>query len=283
MNVLKVYRSLDPEQKRILAEKKVELNRPIADLIALLKPIAACDTVADKARTPLGCSCAAFIVATIVLAIVASNTGPSWSPAAVIVVGLVLIIATAWLFNWTRRIDVSNNMRQFALPALTLMKEDFGPTTPVHVSLDLRSPTDDAKKISESKPYKKGAYHKIIDSIFVDRWITFAGVMTDGTKLEYRITDKIRERKKTKKNARGKYKTKTKYRKVTEVEVEVGMRNKTYAVDQSAGDVKAGDKRNVVHVEHRMRSDSIEPIPVNALLDVIAGIYRNARPAGKEA
>jgi ribosome-associated translation inhibitor RaiA len=283
MNVLKVYRSLDPEQKRILAEKQVDLNRPVAELLTLLKPIAACDTVADKARTPLGCSCAAFIVATIGLAIFASNTGPSWSPMAVIVVGLVLIISTAWLFQWTRKIDVSNNMRQFVVPALTLMKDDFDPTTPVHVHLDLRAPTDDAKKISESKPYEKGVYHKIIDSVFVDRWITFEGVLTDGTKLEYRITDKIRERKKTKRNARGKYKTKTKYRKVTEVEVEVGLRNKTYAVDKSAGDVTAGPKRNVVHVEHRMRSDSIEPIPVDALLDVIAGIYRNARPAGKEA
>lgn len=284
MNVLKVYRSLDSEQKRILADKQVDLNRPMAELLTLLRPVASCDRVADKARTPLGCTLALVVVLTIVLTIVLSNVGPPWSPILMLLLGAALFVATLLLFLWTRKIDVSNNMREFVLPALAVLKDDFDPKQPVHVHLDLRSPTATDKRKSESEPYKQGAYYKIIDSIYVDPWMTFAGVLSDGTKLSWSITDTIRERKKTKRNPRGKIKTKTKYRKVTEVEVEVGLKKKTYAVSQTVdGEIVAGDKRDTVRVTQRHRSDSIDPITPRALIDAVAGVYRNTRPAGKEA
>jgi hypothetical protein len=284
MNVLKVYRSLDAEQKRILAEKQVDLHRPMSELLALLKPIAFCDRVADKARTPLGCTIALVIIATIVLTIVLANVGPPWSPMLMLLLGAAVFGATLWLFLWTRKIDVSNNMREFVLPALAVLKEDFDPKQPVHVHLDLRSPTTTEKRKSESEPYKHGVYYKIIDSIYVDPWMTFDGVLSDGTKLSWSITDTIRERKKTKRNPRGKIKTKTKYKKQTEIEVEVGMKKKTYAVGTVAdAEVEAGDKRDVVRVTQRHRTASIDPISPRALIDAVAGVYRNARPATKEA
>ena len=43
MKVWTAYRSLGTEQKQILRDKKVELNRPIDVVLALLKPLAACD------------------------------------------------------------------------------------------------------------------------------------------------------------------------------------------------------------------------------------------------
>lgn len=283
MNVLKVYRSLDAEQKRILANKQVDLNRPVADLLALLKPIASCDRVADKARTPLGCTIALSIVVTIVLIIVAANIDSGVLFIGGLLAGGAVAIGSLFLFLWTRKIDVSNNMREFVLPALAVLKEDFDPKTPVHVRLDLRSPTSTEKRKSESEPYKHGVYYKVIDSIYVDPWMTFDGVLSDGTKLSWSITDTIRERKKTKKNPRGKIKTKTKYRKQTEVEVEVGMKKKVYALGRVEGEIEAGDKRDIVRMTHRVRSDSIDPISPRALIDAVAGVYRNARPATKEA
>src|SRR5687767_8194748 len=111
MNVLKVYRSLNGEQKQILADKKADLNRPVAELLALLKPIAGCDRIADKARTPLGCTFALMIVVVIAFAIAWANVGP------IMIVPLLLAIAilvgSAMLFFWTRKIDVSNNLREF--------------------------------------------------------------------------------------------------------------------------------------------------------------------------
>jgi len=283
MSVLKVYRSLDAEQKRILAEKQVDLNRPIAELLTLLKPIAACDRVADKARTRLGCTFGAGIVLTIILTFFVAGNFGGLAAIAVLLIGLTIIIGSGWLWFWTKKIDLSNNMRDFVLPVLSVIREDVDSNEPVHVKLDLRSPTSDAKRTSKSDPYKSGAYYKVIDSMYVDPWMEFEGALTDGTKLSWRITDTIRERQKTKRNPRGKIKTKTKYAKKSDIEVAVGLRNKTYAIGSDAGDVKSGDKRNTVQMYHRHRSASLDPIPTEALIGLITAVYSKTRPAGKEA
>lgn len=280
MNVLTLYRSLDAEQKRILREKQVDLNRPVDDLLKLLNPLASCDKVADKARTPLGCTFGLAIVAAIVLCFVLP--WPALAVPLVLVVAIVLI--TGFLFFWTRRVDLSNNLREFVLPVLTLFREDIDPRHPFHMKLDLRSPLSKAKKTGESAPYKRGAYHKIIDSTYVDHWMTAEGVLVEGTRLWWSITDSIRERKKTKKNPRGKYKTKTKYTKKTKIEVEVGLQKSSYELQGNAGDkVKAGDKRNAVQIARRQRADSLDALPPRALIDIITGVYQHARRVRKEA
>ncbi len=282
MNVLKVYRSLSGEQKQILADKKVELNRPVAELLATLKPIAGCDRIADKARTPLGCTFALMIVIVIAFAIAWANVGP------IMIVPLVLAIAvmvgSAWLFFWTRKIDVSNNLREFVLPVLTVFREDIAPDQPVRVSLDLRSPTSPEKRTTDGEPYKQGVYYKVVDSLYRDEWMNAEAVLVDGTRLRWNIVDEIRERKKTNKNPRGKIKTKTKYRKKTEIEIEVGMKKKIYAIEAPQdAEVKSGEKRDAIRMTREVRTDSLDPIVPRALIDAIADVYRNARPAKKEA
>jgi uncharacterized membrane protein YkoI len=114
--------------------------------------------------------------------------------------------------------------------------------------------------------------------------MTAAAVFVDGTKVRWSVTDEVRERRKTKKNARGKYKTKTKYRKKTDIEVEVGLLKKAYAVTaEAAGEVSIDDKRTKVRLEREIRSDSLEPLDPKALIDVVADVYRNTRRPVKEA
>jgi hypothetical protein len=284
MNVLTAYRSLGAEQKQILRDKKVDLNRPIDEILALLKPLAACDKVADKSRTKMGCSFGLGIVVTIGLAIFLSNVG--WSALTLLVIALVAatVITLGVLYFFTRRIDLSNNFRDFALPVLTVFREDFDAAKPLHLRLSLDGPTTKAKKTAETPVYKKGAYHKIIDTTYVDPWMTAAAVFVDGTKVWWSVTDEVRERKKTKKNARGKYKTKTKYRKKTDIEVQVGLLKKSYAVTAAAaGEVSIDDKRTKVRLEREIRSDSLEPLDPKALIDVVADVYRNTRRPVKEA
>jgi hypothetical protein len=280
MNVLTLYRSLDAEQKRILREKQVDLNRPVDEVLTLLKPLATCDAVADKSRTPLGCTFALAILAAVILSVVMP-----WPALAIpLVLVAAVVCGTGFLFFWTRRVDLSNNLRQFVIPVLTLFREDIDSKRPFHVKLDLRPPLSKAKKTGESAPYKHGAYHKVIDSTYVDHWMTAEGVLVEGTRVWWSITDAIRERKKTKKNPRGKYKTKTKYAKKTKIEVEVGLQKKVYALQGNAGDrVKAGEKRNDVQIQRRQRSASLDAIEPRALIDIIAGVYQHARRVRKEA
>src|SRR5215212_7799132 len=103
------------------------MNRPIGPLLEFLKPLGACDAMADKVRTKLGCTFALSIVVAIVLAILFSNLG--WNPITILVMAAVLvaIVGGGVLWGWTRGIDVSNNFRQFALPVLTVLREDFDP------------------------------------------------------------------------------------------------------------------------------------------------------------
>jgi len=283
MNVLSAYRSLNAEQKRILTEKQVDLNRPVDELLSLLKPLAACDAIADKSRTRLGCTAGLALVLMIPLLIVLGNVGAAlgWIAFGVL---LTVGVGALWLYLWTRRIDLSNNFREFILPVLSVFREDIDPAHPVHLRLDLSPPTAKPKMQSQSEPYNRGVYYKIIDKIFVDRWMTAETVLVDGSRLSWSIKDEIRERSKTKKTARGKIKTKTKYRKKTDIEVELGLRTKTYEVDAPAqGEIKRGEKRNTVRLEREERSDSLNPIAPAALIDVITDIYRKARPAKKEA
>jgi len=281
MDAWKTYRSLSPEQKQILARKQLEIDRPVDELLALLKPLAACDTMANKAQTRFGCTFGLLVVVTVVGAILFSNLG--WSPVtlAAIVLCIAATVAAAWFWIWLRSVDVSNNLRSFVVPILALFREDIDPKTPVHLRLDLTQPTTAPKKTGESAPYKHGAYYKIVDTTYVDPWMSADTVLVDGTKLSWSVTDRIRERKKTKRNPRGKIKSKAKYRKITDLDVQLGLKTNTYAVADAK--VSRDGKRSKVAVQRSVRSDSLDPVDPRALIDAITDVYRAARLAAKEA
>ena len=284
MNVWTVYRSLGAEQKQILKDKKVDLERPVDELLALLRPLAACDKVADKSRTKMGCFFGLGIVLSIVLVIVLSNVG--WNPFTLLIlllfVGLVAALGAGYF--WMRMLDLSNNFRQFALPVLTVFREDFDAAKPIRLRMNLDSPTVESKKTGEGAPYKSGVYHKVIDKTFVDKWMTASAVFVDGTKVHWSVTDNVLERKKTKRNARGKYKTKTKYKKKTEIEVEVGLLKKSYALNPlGEGELTSDDKRNKVQLEREVRTPSLDPLDPKVLIDLVADVYRSTRRPVQEA
>ncbi|MGZ8781651.1 MAG: hypothetical protein ACXW31_17170, partial [Thermoanaerobaculia bacterium] len=106
-------------------------------------------------------------------------------------------------------------------------------------------------------------------------------VLVDGTKVSWSVTDRIRERKKTKRNARGKYKSKTKYTKKIDLDVQLALRTKTYAL--AGAEVSGDGKRSKVEVQRSLRTESLDPIDPRVLIDAIAEVYRAARPAKKEA
>lgn len=281
MDAWKTYRSLSAEQKQILSRKHLEINRPVDEILVLLKPLAACDAMANKVQTRFGCGFGLAVVATFALWIALSNVG--WSALTLAAIAAVVIITagTGWLYFWLRSIDVSNNLRSFAVPVLSLFREDIDPKQPIHFRIDLSKSTSAQKKTGESAPYKQGAYHKVIDTTYVDPWMSADAMLIDGTKLSWSVSDRIRERKKTKRNARGKYKTKTKYTKKTDVEVSLSLRTSRYAVADA--EVSADGKRSKVQVQRSVRSDSLEPADPRALIDAITDVYRNARPMKKEA
>ncbi|HVG22805.1 MAG TPA: hypothetical protein VND45_01515 [Thermoanaerobaculia bacterium] len=278
MNVLTAYRSLSAEQQRALREKRLEVNRPIGPLLDFLRPLAACDAMSDKARTKLGCT---FALSLGVLIFAAIFFASLWTTTATLVVGAlsVLMLLSGFFWRWTRSIDVSNNVRQFLLPVLTVLREDFDPQSPVHVRVDLSAPTAPAKKRGESAPYAKGGYYKVIDTTYVDDWVALDGILVDGTKLSWNVSDSIRERRKTKRNARGKHKTKTSHKKKSNIEVSMALRKKTYVLTATEGEVSGDEKRHSVRLTREVVTASLDPLDPRALLDLVADVFRSARPA----
>jgi hypothetical protein len=278
VNVLKTYRSLTAEQKQAISQKRIDMSRPIGDLLAFLKPIAACDALSDKVRTKLGCTFGIAIVALVVLIFVFMG---AWTGVKTIII-LAVAAIMSWsffLWRWTKSIDVSNNFRQFAIPVLTVLRDDFDPAQPVHLRIDLTGPTEKGKKRNETPPFKKGVYHKVVDSMYVDPWMTAEGHLVDGTKLSWEVTDTIRERSQTKRTARGKIKTKTKHKKKSSIDVSMGLRRKTYALAATEGEVSSDEKRHTVKLSRQVVTPSLDPIDPRALLDVVVDVFRAARPA----
>lgn len=280
MSVSEVYKSLNDEQRRVLLEKQVKMNRPIDETISFFKPLAACDKLGDKSRTKFGCGGAIAIIAIIPLLIMWGNdVYPAPVAIGLIVTAIVIAVLLLKRWSWLSKIDLSNNLRGVVLPILQLFREDIGREQPVQLELDLSSPTHKTKQKSKSEPYKAGVYYKVIDTFYVDPWMTGEALLTDGTRLRWSITDSIRERQKTKRNARGKHKTKTRYSKKTSIDVEVSLESKQYELGEvEAVKVIEGERKNRVRVNRRVKMDSLDPIHPREIVDLVANVYRGAQP-----
>jgi hypothetical protein len=225
-----------------------------------------------KGRTSLGCSIALLVVATFVTLLALPSPFRFLVPLVIIVVIFFLVKK----FTFATKLDISDNLGGFAVPMLKLLRDDFDPDQPVHVKLDLRDPTSKAKATGTGEPYKHGAYYKIIDTTYQDDWFSGEGVLADGSRFRWTLEETIRESKKSKKTPRGKYKTKTRYKKKASIDVELVLKKKTYDV---TGAAKESDKNATVRVSKKYVHPANEPIPLDPMLECMAGVYAAAKPA----
>lgn len=284
IGIWKAYSALTPEQKTVLEHKTVQGEYSPRALIEMLGPLAAFDKKSDSARVGVGCTGIVFVIVTGFLVCGNPFNGAlSW-----ILAGLTAIIA-AGLFVLVTKLstrDLSNNFRLVALPFFAVLQEDMEPGAKVNVNIDLSSPTSKEKLVRTSEPYEKGAYYKVVDSLFVDEWFDGSARLADHSVLHWEIAEEVTESKRTKRTARGKHKTKTKVHKRVRITVDVGLPSKVYAVDASVAPgtdagvrAKQGDKRTTLRVTRRLKVKSGDPIHPRVFLDLIADAYRRAMPA----
>jgi hypothetical protein len=232
----------------------------------------------------MGCTTAALFVLAFVLLIVAANVSPFLLvlPVAALGGAIYLLVTVLKL----KKLDLSNNFRQVAMPLFAVLKEDMEDGATLNVRLDLSPPTASPKKTGTGKPYKEGVYYKVVDTTFADHWFGGGARLADGSLLQWTIADDVVESARTKRTARGKHKTKTKYRKLTTISVDVALPKKEYSVAALPAEegekvrVKDGEKRTSLHLEKKVKSRSIDPIDPRAVFDAISEVYRRARPAG---
>jgi hypothetical protein len=247
---------LNAEQTRVIQMKEVSLKQPIDELIGILGPVAQWDAAGDTSRRNLGCGAGAALVAGIF------GLFAFWP------IGLLLIAAGGvLLFVWNQKKteDISDNLRKCAVPLLVALREDFG-SEPVEVKLDLRPPTSPAKQTSKEK------VDKVTTTIYSDPWMYGEGVLHDGSRLRWNVAETIVEKSYWKRGSSGKSKLKTKRKKRVEIEADLTLKAKTYGVE-------GGEKKQTLHGETKMKQDSIDPIPPDAIINVIANLYAQAKPA----
>jgi hypothetical protein len=271
MSLSSAYQSLTPDQKQILDNKSADLNLKVGELIELLDPVAKFDNMVGKGKASMGCSMVLLVIATIASLI--------FMPSPIRFIVPVLLIAVLFFvvrkFSLASRLDISDNLAGFAVPMLKLLRDDFHPEQPMHVKLDLRQPTAKEKCTGTEAPYKAGAYYKIVDTTYQDDWFSGEGVLTDGSRFRWTLQETIRESKKSKKVG-NKYKTKTKCKKKVWIDVDLVLKKKTYDV---AGAAKESDKNATMRVSKKFVHPANEPIPLDPMLEAVAGIYAAAKPA----
>jgi hypothetical protein len=274
---------LSPAQRAILANKRFSGVFTPEALLSQMRTLAAFDRSGDSGRKRAG-GWAIAAAGQVVLGLFASIW---FGKAAVAYALLMLVVAVALAIVWQRlrMVDISNNFAETALPFLAIVKQDMEPDQTLDVDIDLSPAVRRSKRGSVSKPYKRGAYTKIVDTIFHDPWFSGTARLADSSVLRWRVTDEVRRSKRTKRNPRGKYKFSTRHAKRSLVEIALSLPNRTYSVQDSRQRVArlavaTGDKRSTIRLGRKVKSRSLDPVDPRELIDLVSEAYGRAGPAG---
>jgi hypothetical protein len=275
----KAYRELDSQQKSFLKQKQLRSSRNLEDWIEFFSGIVDFDRQGDMLRLALIWFGVGMFPIGIVLAIA---TGSGQALLATWAVGVVILIFWMRL----RKIDVPEKVDRFILPWLVLLREDIARDTTLELAMDLRGNMATKKKLEALSGKRDIGGWKV--QVFHDNWFQGKTTLADGAKLQWDITDLLRQRKRSTTNARGKTKWKTKYKLRRTFDIHLAVRGKDYAIQASIPtssevrtDVKTGDRRSVI----RVRTGSVETKPDTTpeLVDLVQAVSQAygqiARPA----
>ena len=218
--------------------------------------------------------------------------GPVFA-AAVFVLWLIAVLALGAQRSRLARGDLPDLLSHTIVPLVALLREDIEPRTPLRLALDVRPCVRDETYVSATEPYKKGIYHKVVDTFHVQPWLLAELTLIDGSQVAIAATDHVRRRKQTKRNPRGKIKTKTKIAVKTDLRVTVRLRNEVWSYDGipvTGLEIKPGEHRTRMRVRRKRklpgrvlgwkeRTLPGQDVEARDLVDAVALAYKRARPA----
>ena len=194
-----------------------------------------------------------------------------------------------WARRYARKHDVPNGLRWFVVPLTLILREDQDPERPLALSIDLSGPQQPRKLVNTSPAYKKGAYHKVVDSFYADTWLRGHAHFADGADVHFTVVDHIRSSSKTKCSASGKTKRKTKNKKKSELTVTLSVPTRNYAPVAGGGrdvpkeSVKRGESRTTVKLSGTMPQPDAQAVPpIRMLLELISAAYERVEPARRK-
>ena len=156
--------------KRLLAHRVVDATLPPEEWLATLAELDAHDraVAVRRARAKrqfwlvfglgLGLVALGFVVTPVFAA-------------AVFVVWLIAVFALGARRSRLGRADLPELLSRTIVPLVALLREDIEPRTPLRLGLDVRQSVRDDNKVSATEPYKKGVYHKVVDTFHTQPWL----------------------------------------------------------------------------------------------------------------
>jgi hypothetical protein len=283
---LQTYQSLTPDQKIFVQEKRIEGSYTPEQWLVFFSKIAEYDSLRDASKgkfTGLGCGYVALTVASVIVGFLTLYLLPL---AFLLVIGMIFFFV--FFSKWRK--DVPNQLRQFIVPLLHILREEMKHKERMFLRVDLRGGTLAEKKYSDqlSPSAQRAQTHgsKIKEEYFANQWLAGSAKLADDTLLEWQIFERIRKREEGKKRTSGKYKTKTKHKIKTRVEASLIFKRQNYLIaksgvkdDKNKVEIKSGankDKINVRRVSVGAHLDAVTPL--SELLEAITCGYRNVKP-----
>lgn len=288
----RLYNSLTPDQKRIIAEKQIEGNYTPGEWLALLRQLAEYDRHGDAVRKvvkKIGCISGIMIFVTFII-------GAMLGLFFLFFIALIPAAAVLVLYIRKKRSDLPNKLRRFAVPLISILREEMEPGEPLHLRMDFRSGTIKEKETAYLGPGETKARYrhasnvmKIKETHYVNAWMEGRAQLAGGEILEWQITDNTRQRNITKRGSSGKTKFKTKYKVKTIIDARLQLPRSDYAImsggpSSNRGEkiaTRSGEKRNLIRVRRAIISSQVDPEPdIKEFLNLLAGAFKRVTLTG---
>ena len=287
LQTFRLFGQLSPAERETIVSGQFAGDFTPDALLDQMRTLATFDASNDKTRGRFAGLIAIFVLATIAALIMHNFAPPLLYPLAVVcaMIAIALIVLRRRLV----KVDISNNFREVALPFLALIKQDMDADQTVTVRIDLRAPTDAKKRRGTSQPYQRGAYTKIVDTTYEDRWFHGCAQLADGSRLRWDVVDEVCESQRTKRSRSNKSKTKTRHIKRSTIAVALTVANKVYGVNEGLASnrhkvaVQHGAKRRIIKLTRKLKNKSLDPIDPTVLIDAVSSAYKRVSAPARSA
>lgn len=287
VEALRAYRGLSPMGRRLVRTKRLSGAYKPGLWLRVLKRTSRFDEHADKLRRMCAIVAAVGLVAILVslgaLMATAGVEQPLWVMVGLGVGGIALLVfGIPWLYLRWR--DLPNVLREFVYPIVRLVAEDVKPGETASLQLDLTGFKRRNKKVGSRPVSGRSNYVKAVDTLYEDPWFQGSARLCDGSNLHWRIVDRVRVRKITKRGRSGKLKFQTKSKTKRRMEVTLGARKDVYRVTEPPAEPAVDVVATPTSERNRLRAVAVtqwsdqpgdDRIPsIDSFVGLVAAAYR---------
>lgn len=271
------------EQQRFILRKKLSDTRTPEKWLELLQPLSAIESGerANGILSMLGFAGGGFLTICSIVSLI--GPGGMLRGLMLLFCGLALLAVTtaSRLFRFQ-----GDHLGPVLNPLLAVLREDVKPGDAVTLTLDLRSPERRENRVAERQLPPYANYTKVVVTTFSHPWLKAEGILADGTRLLWEITDFVQRTKRTKQNSRKKTSWKIKHRVKTHLKLHVGLRQDRFELrDLVVPDAtcERDEKRLWIKLRRTYREEPAGRFDAAAFVRLVMDTYARTRRVGGEA